>query len=129
MTGSSALVAGVSWTVGSNFARHWVRQICHMVGMARRLPTDLPGLRLFDADLFDPVGVGSVVGTIRRSHLFITAQVWQATQAENFRSIDTIVRNRLNALRPVGEVQLVELARGLEHFNLSFKLRATHVIP
>ena len=124
-----ALVAGVSGIVGNNLARHLVDRGWDVVGLARKPPTDMVGVRPCAADLQDPVSLQQALGTVRPTHVFVTTWARQPTEAENIRVNGAMVRNLLDAVRPAGTVQHVALVTGLKHYLGPFEAYGKGTLP
>lgn len=114
--GSSALVVGASGIVGNNLCRHLLGRKWQVYGLARRPPTDIPGVLPIAADLLDPASLGSALRGLRPTHVFIATWLRQTTEAENIRVNSAMVRNLLDALSPAGSVRHAALVTGLKHY-------------
>jgi nucleoside-diphosphate-sugar epimerase len=125
----TALIAGVSGIVGNNLAHHLVSSGWTVQGLARRPSIDLPGLDPVAADLLDPQSLKTALGDRRPTHVFITTWLRQATEAENIRVNGTMVRNLLDALRPLGSVRHVALVTGLKHYLGPFEAYGKGTLP
>jgi nucleoside-diphosphate-sugar epimerase len=125
----SALIVGASGIVGSNLARHLLKQGWQVHGLARRPPTDLEGLRPVAADLLDPASLQSALGAVRPTHVFFSAWMRQATEQENIRINSAMVRNVLDALSPAGSVRHVALVTGLKHYLGPFEAYGKGALP
>ncbi|KMO20020.1 SDR family oxidoreductase [Methylobacterium platani] len=125
----TALIAGVSGIVGSNLAHHLLATGWSVQGLARRPPTDLPGLEPVAADLLDPAALEKALAGRRPSHVFITTWLRQDTEAENIRVNAAMVRNLLDAVRPAGSVRHVALVTGLKHYLGPFEAYGKGSLP
>lgn len=125
----SALVAGVSGIVGSNLARHLLRQGWQVSGLSRRPSRDIEGLQPIAADLLDPEGLRAALSELRPSHVFVTTWLRQPTEAENIQVNAAMVRNLLDAVRPGGSVRHVALVTGLKHYLGPFEAYGKGRLP
>ena len=112
----TALIVGASGIIGSHAARELIAAGWTVHGLARRPRADLPGLHPVAADLLDPNGLAAALADIRPTHVFITAWMRNATEAENIRVNSALVRNVLGALAPKASVAHVALVTGLKHY-------------
>ena len=124
----TALIAGVGGIVGNNLARHLLAEGWTVHGLARRPPSDIPGLQPVAADLTDPATLATL-RDLRSSHVFITAWLRQATEADNIRVNGAMVRNLLDAVRPDGGVRHVALVTGLKHYLGPFETYGQGSLP
>jgi nucleoside-diphosphate-sugar epimerase len=125
----SALVVGVSGIVGNNLARHLLERGWQVGGLARRPPSDIPGLQPLAADLLDAASLRTALAGQRPSHVFLTTWMRQPTEAENIRVNATMVRNLLDALRPGHSVAHVALVTGLKHYLGPFEAYGQGRLP
>ena len=97
----TALIAGASGIVGNNLAQLLVAKGWQVHGLARRPPTDIPGLQPVAADLLDPRSLRDGAEE-RDAQATSSSPTWlrQATEAENIRVNGAMVRNLLDALSP-----------------------------
>ncbi|WP_024519292.1 SDR family oxidoreductase [Bradyrhizobium sp. Tv2a-2] len=121
---SSALVVGASGIVGSNLGRYLRERGWKVYGLARRPPTDIPGLLPITADLLDVELLRSSLRDLRPTHVFFSTWLRQQTEAENIRVNSAMVRNLLDALSPAGSVRHVALVTGLKHYLGPFEAYA-----
>jgi nucleoside-diphosphate-sugar epimerase len=113
---SSALVVGASGIAGNNLSRHLRERGWKVHGLARRPPTDIPGLLPITADLLDVKLLRSQLSDLRPTHVFFSTWLRQQTEAENIRVNSAMVRNLLDALSSAGSVRHVALVTGLKHY-------------
>jgi len=126
---NSALIVGASGIVGQNLAKLLIEKGWTVYGLARRPPTDLAGLQPVRADLLDAASLQSALGDVRPSHVFFSAWMRQATEAENIRVNSAMVRNVLDALSPAGSIQHVALVTGLKHYLGPFEAYGKGTLP
>jgi nucleoside-diphosphate-sugar epimerase len=110
-----AIVVGASGIVGGNLARHLLAQDWIVYGLARRPPTDIPGLRPVTADLLQPEVLRDALSGVRPSHAFISTWTRRATETENCAVNGAMVGNILAALRQA-PLEHVALVTGLKHY-------------
>ena len=129
----SALVVGASGIGGRYTARELLAHGWTVYGLARRPPTDLPGLIPVQADLMDPASLAqafdAAFGTDNReaspTHVFITTWMRQDSEAENIRVNAAMVRNLLDGLAPRTSLRHVALVTGLKHYLGPFEAYAS----
>ena len=121
----TALVVGASGIGGSNLAVELMDKAWTVYGLARRPSEGVPGLRAVAADLLDPVSLEKALADVVPTHVFITAWMRQATEAENIRVNGAMVRNVLAALAPKKSVRHVSLVTGLKHYLGPFEAYAS----
>ncbi len=125
----TALVVGASGIVGNNLACHLLAKGWEVYGLARRPPADIAGLKPVAADLTDAEGLREAVTRLRPSHVFICTWMRQATEAENIAVNGAMVRNLLEALRPLQSVRHVALVTGLKHYLGPFENYGKGALP
>lgn len=113
---NTALVVGASGIVGNNLARHLSNRGWQVLGLARRPPSDLEGVRAIAADLQDPASLRDILASLRPTHVFLATWLRQPTEAENIRVNAAMVRNVLRALSGAGTLSHVALVTGLKHY-------------
>ncbi len=121
----TALVVGASGIGGSNLAGELIDKGWTVYGLARRTLEGVPGLRAVAADLLDPASLEKALAEVAPTHVFITAWMRQATEAENIRVNGAMVRNVLAALAPKKSVRHVSLVTGLKHYLGPFEAYAS----
>ena len=121
----TALIAGVTGIGGNHLARELLANGWDVVGLSRRAPKDLPGVRHVAADLMDPAALGTALADVAPTHVFITTWMRQDTEAENIRVNAALVRNLLDALAPQKSVRHVALVTGLKHYLGPFEAYAS----
>jgi nucleoside-diphosphate-sugar epimerase len=121
----TALIAGVTGIGGNYLARELLGSGWEVVGLSRRAPKDLPGVRHVAADLLDPAALGAALAGSAPTHVFITTWMRQDTEAENIRVNAALVRNLLDALSPQKSVRHVALVTGLKHYLGPFEAYAS----
>jgi nucleoside-diphosphate-sugar epimerase len=119
----SALVVGASGIGGHATARELLGAGWTVYGLARRPPTDLPGMIPVPADLMDPARLAAALSAAfgaeaagGPTHVFITTWMRQDSEAENIRVNALMVRNLLDALAPRTSLRHVALVTGLKHY-------------
>ncbi|MGY2051343.1 SDR family oxidoreductase [Methylobacterium sp. JK268] len=125
----TALVVGASGIVGNTLARHLLDTGWSVAGLARRPPTDLPGLVPVAADLLDPGSLPAALADLRPSHVFFATWARQPTEAENIRVNAAMVRHLLDAVRPAGSLRHVALVTGLKHYLGPFEAYGKGSLP
>ncbi|WP_445220256.1 SDR family oxidoreductase [Bradyrhizobium sp. Pa8] len=113
---NTALVVGASGIVGSNLARHLSDRGWQVLGLARRPPSGLDGVRPIAADLQDPALLRDILASLRPTHVFLATWLRQPTEAENIRVNAAMVRNVLGALSGADTLSHVALVTGLKHY-------------
>ena len=113
---NTALVVGASGIVGNNLARHLSDRGWQVLGLARRPPSDLDGVRPIAADLQDPASLRDILASLRPTHVFLATWLRQPTEAENIRVNAAMVRNVLGALSGADTLSHVALVTGLKHY-------------
>jgi nucleoside-diphosphate-sugar epimerase len=121
----TALVVGASGIGGRHVAEELLRNGWAVYGLARRPPTDLPGLLPVAADLLDPAGLAAALADVSPTHVFITTWMRNQTEAENIRVNAGMVRNLLDALAPRKSLRHVALVTGLKHYLGPFEAYAS----
>lgn len=121
----TALIAGVTGIGGNHLARELLANGWDVVGLSRRAPKDLPGVRHVAADLMDPAGLAAALQGIAPTHVFITTWMRQESEAENIRVNAALVRNLLDALSPQKSLRHVALVTGLKHYLGPFEAYAS----
>ena len=81
----TALVVGVTGIGGNHVARELLAGGWNVVGLSRRAPKDLPGVRHVAADLLDPAALSAALAGIAPTHVFITTWMRQETEQANIR--------------------------------------------
>jgi nucleoside-diphosphate-sugar epimerase len=99
-----------------------------VAGLAR-LPAAQPGVISVAADLLDASSLTGALANLRPSHVFISAWLRQANEAENIRINSAMVRNLLDALRPAQTVRHVALVTGLKHYLGPFEAYGKGKLP
>ena len=121
----TALIAGVTGIGGNHLARELLANGWDVIGLSRRAPQDLPGVRHVAADLLDPAALGAALKDIAPTHVFITTWMRQDTEAKNIRVNAALVRNLLDALSPQKSLRHVALVTGLKHYLGPFEAYAS----
>jgi len=125
----STLVVGASGIVGNNLGQHLRDRGWQVYGLARRPPVDIAGMLPVVADLLDPASLRAALQDLRPSHVFISAWLRQATEAENIQINSAMVRNVLEALSIGGSVKHVTLVTGLKHYLSPFEAYGKGSLP
>ncbi|HLZ30295.1 MAG TPA: SDR family oxidoreductase [Chloroflexota bacterium] len=119
-----ALIVGVTGIQGRALADRLVRLGWLVTGLARR-PTDIPsGVQPVAADLLDAQSLADAVRDVQPTHVFFTAWLRQATEAENIATNGAMLRNLLAALEDQHSVRHVALTTGLKHYLGPFEAYA-----
>lgn len=121
----TALIAGISGIGGNHVARELLANGWEVIGLSRRPPTDLPGVRHIAADLLDAPALATALAGIGPTHVFITTWMRQDSEAENIRVNAALVRNLLDAVAPARTVRHVALVTGLKHYLGPFEAYAS----
>lgn len=121
----TALIAGITGIGGNHVARELLANGWNVVGLSRRPPQDLPGVRHVAADLLDAAALKTALADVQPTHVFITTWMRQDTEAENIRVNAALVRNLLDALAPHKSVRHVALVTGLKHYLGPFEAYAS----
>ena len=110
-----ALIVGASGIAGNATARHMAAQGWEVHGLARKPPTDMPGVLPVAADLMDPASLRSALADLRPTRVVLSTWQRRATEAENCAVNGAMVRNLLAALGHA-PVEHVALVTGLKHY-------------
>jgi nucleoside-diphosphate-sugar epimerase len=121
----TALIAGVTGIGGNHVAQELLANGWDVVGLSRRPPRGLEGLRHVSADLLDPASLSAALADVEPTHVFITTWMRQDTEAENIRVNAALVGNLLDALSPKTSVRHVALVTGLKHYLGPFEAYAS----
>lgn len=121
----TALIAGITGIGGNHIARELMANGWEVIGLSRKPPRDLPGIRHVVADLLDPVALAVALKDIQPTHVFFTTWMRQDTEAENIRVNSALVRNLLDALSAKKTVRHVALVTGLKHYLGPFEAYAS----
>ena len=121
----TALVVGVTGIGGNHVARELLARGWDVVGLSRRAPPDLPGVRHIAVDLLDAAVLSGALEGIAPTHVFITTWMRQDTEQANIRVNAALVYNLLKALSPQQSVRHVALVTGLKHYLGPFEAYAS----
>ena len=121
----TALIAGITGIGGNHVARELLADGWDVVGLSRRAPQDLAGVKHVAADLLDPAALAQALAGIDPTHVFITTWMRQDTEAGNIRVNAALVRNLLDALAPKKSLRHVALVTGLKHYLGPFEAYAS----
>jgi nucleoside-diphosphate-sugar epimerase len=125
----TALIVGVTGIVGGNLAeRLTAEEDWTVYGLARR-PGERQGVIPVAADLQDARAVAEALAEVRPTHVFLTAWLRQATEAENIRVNAGMVRHVLDALARSRTVAHVALVTGLKHYLGPFEAYGKGTLP
>lgn len=123
----SALIVGASGLVGQATAKLLVEEGWEVLGLARR-PVAQNGVTPLTADLRDPESLKAALASTKPTHVFFATWMRQDTNAELTRVNVAMLRNLLDALRPLESVQHVALVTGLKHYLGSFEAFGTGAV-
>ncbi len=126
--GERALIVGSTGIVGSAAARHLADQGYEVFGLARR-PRPEPGVTPVAADLQDSASLHAALSEVRPAIVVIATWLRQDSEAENIRVNAGLVRNLLDALRPLGSVRHAALVTGLKHYLGPFEAYGSGNLP
>jgi len=121
----TALIAGITGIGGNHVARELLANGWNVVGLSRRAPQDLPGVRHIAADLLDAEALKAALADVNPTHVFITTWMRQDTETENIRVNAALVRNLLDALSTQKSLRHVALVTGLKHYLGPFEAYAS----
>jgi nucleoside-diphosphate-sugar epimerase len=124
-----ALVVGSTGIVGNNLADHLIAGGWAVSGLARKAVARPAGVRPVVADLLRPEALAAALVGLRPTHVFFSTWLRQATEAENIRVNGAMVRNLLDAVRPLGSVRHVALVTGLKHYLGPFEAYGKGDLP
>ncbi len=124
----SALIVGASGIVGNNLARHLISGNWRVHGLARRPPADIAGMEPVTADLLDVASLRSALAGLRPSHVFFSAWMRQASEAQNITVNRAMVRHVLDVLAPSRSLRHVALVTGLKHYLGAFEAYGTGAV-
>ena len=99
----SALIVGSTGIVGNNLADRLLADGWSVAGLARKAVASPPGLRPVVADLLRPDTLATGLAGLRPTHVFFSTWLRHDTEAENIRVNGAMVRNLLDAVRPIGQ--------------------------
>ena len=125
---TTALIVGSSGIVGSALADKLACEGWSVLGLARR-PLDQASVKPIAADLLEPDALAAAIAGEGPTHIFLASWLRRETEAENIRVNSAMVRNVLDALRPVGTVRHVALVTGLKHYLGPFEAYGKGVLP
>ena len=125
---NQALVVGASGIVGRAITDLLITEGWKVAGLARH-PQARDGLTPIVANLMDPADLSRALAGQAPTHVFITTWSRQATEAENIKVNAAMVRNLLEALRPVSSVRHVALVTGLKHYLGPFEAYGKGSLP
>ncbi|MEV4607283.1 SDR family oxidoreductase [Rhizobium sp. ZW T2_16] len=123
-----ALIVGASGIIGSATADVLHNDGWKVWGLARK-PSQQGNAVPVPADLLDSAGLVNALAGLDPTHVFISSWLRQPTEAENIRVNSAMVRNLLDALRPVGSVRHVALVTGLKHYLGPFEAYGKGALP
>lgn len=123
-----ALIVGASGIIGSATAEVLRADGWQTWELARKPPAELTALPVA-ANLLDPESLSKALAGIDPSHVFFASWLRQSTEAENILVNSAMVRNLLNALRPLGSVRHVALVTGLKHYLGPFEAYGKGSLP
>ncbi|MDB5294537.1 MAG: NAD-dependent dehydratase [Phycisphaerales bacterium] len=124
-----ALIVGSTGIVGNNLADRLLASGWAVAGLARKAVASPPGVRPVAADLLRPETLAAGLTDLRPTHVFFSTWLRQATEAENIRVNGAMVRNLLDAVRPLGGVRHVALVTGLKHYLGPFEAYGKGNLP
>jgi nucleoside-diphosphate-sugar epimerase len=119
-----AVIVGVTGIQGGALATHLSDRGWEVVGVARRPPTNITGLAPISVDLTDASAVIDALSGVDPTHVFFTAWLRQATEAENCRVNGAMLRNLLSSVAAAPRLRHVALTTGLKHYLGPFEAYA-----
>ena len=123
-----ALVVGATGIQGSAVTENLLADGWEVFGLARN-PGESKGMTPVAADLLDPASLDAALNGVAPTHVFLTTWLRMETEAENIRVNAAMVRNLLDALRPVDTVAHVALVTGLKHYLGPFEAYGKGTLP
>jgi len=120
----TALVVGVTGIAGYNCANALVQDGFRVVGLSRAARYEVPGVEQVQADVLDPASVAAAVEGKGVTDLVFTTWQRQDTEAENIRVNGAMLRNTLDAVGSVTQLQHAVLVTGLKHYLGPFEAYA-----
>jgi nucleoside-diphosphate-sugar epimerase len=120
----TAVVVGVTGIQGNALAGRLIDEGWNVTGVARRPPSDIPGLTPVSVDLTNGDAVKAALDGANPSHVFFTAWSRQETEAENCVVNGTMLRNLLAAVSGAPALRHVALTTGLKHYLGPFEAYA-----
>lgn len=123
-----ALVVGATGIAGSATVSTLKQDGWEVVALARR-PLELEGVSTVSVDLRDAQAVSVALNEVGPTHVFFTSWIRQETEAENIRVNGAIVRNVLDALRPMQSLRHFALVTGLKHYLGPFEAYGKGKLP
>jgi nucleoside-diphosphate-sugar epimerase len=93
-------------------------------GLSRHPTDEIVGVKSVSADLLDPVSVRNGLAELEPTHVFFTAWLRQATEAENCRVNGAMLRNLLEVVSGSTSMHHVALTTGLKHYLGPFEAYA-----
>jgi nucleoside-diphosphate-sugar epimerase len=124
-----ALIVGSTGIVGNNLADRLLADGWAVSGLARKAVASPAGVRPVVADLLQPETLAAAVAGLRPTHVFFSTWLRQETEVANIRVNGAMVRNLLDAVRPLGSVRHVALVTGLKHYLGPFEAYGKGKLP
>lgn len=119
-----AIVVGITGIQGNNLSDRLVANGWEVTGVARRPPSDVPGVTPVSVDLLDAPAVKEALAASDPTHVFFTAWSMQPTEAENCEINGAMLRNFLAAVADKPNLSHVALTTGLKHYLGPFEAYA-----
>ncbi len=120
-----ALIVGASGISGNNLAQELLKNGWTTYGITRNSEVKLDGLKNIKADLLDLESLEKALVDLKPTHVFFTAWMRKATEAENIEVNSKMVSNLLDVLAPKKSVKHVALVTGLKHYLGPFEKYAS----
>jgi nucleoside-diphosphate-sugar epimerase len=117
-------VVGVTGISGNNLAAHLAATGWEVLGIARRAPQGLAGVRHIAVDITDAEAVRAAVDGRGITHVFVCTWSRQPTEAENIRVNGAMLRNVVQAVERTPGLRHVALVTGLKHYLGPFEAYA-----
>jgi nucleoside-diphosphate-sugar epimerase len=125
----SALVVGATGIAGHALTQRLRAQGWDVLGLSRRSTSEVDGVVPLAADLRDPDSLRRALAGRAPTHVFITAWVREATEAQNIETNAGIVRHLLDVVREPRSVRHVALMTGLKHYLGPFEAYGAGEVP
>ncbi len=120
-----AVVVGATGVAGRALCKVLIERGRSVVGVSRRTPSDIEGVRPVLVDLADSDAVRRELTGIRPDEVYFTAWTRQPTEVENILVNGRMVRDVLEVLTAAGSLRHVALVTGLKHYMGPFETYGT----